>query len=79
LGLGRAQWVALTLPLWDENRAVIEALARTDFRGRVAVAVREPLPANDPLVERIDHLLSPFDDAADRAADYLAGELRTAR
>jgi hypothetical protein len=75
LALERVRWVALTLPQWDENRAVVEALARTDFAGRIAVVARGPLPADDPLVPRIDHVLNPFDEAADGAAHYLREHL----
>jgi Kef-type K+ transport system membrane component KefB len=75
LPLAEVRWVVVTLPRWDEQRAVITALRGAGYPGRLIIAARDAIPADDPVARQIDRRCNPFDDAADRAADLVRDEL----
>ena len=76
LPLAEARWVVTTFPQWESNRALLHALRVAGYRGRVAGAVRDAAHGLALAKAGIDRVLNPFEDAADRAAQTLAAELR---
>jgi hypothetical protein len=76
LPMGEARWVITTFPQWESNRALLHALTAAGYRGRVAGAVRDAAHGLALAKAGIDRVLNPFEDAADRAAQTLAAEIR---
>lgn len=80
LPLGAAKWVVSTIPVHlpgvsqeDSRRTILQAVRATGFAGRVAVASRVDEDADRLLAAAADLVLDPFQDAADRAVELLAG------
>ncbi len=76
LPLSEARWVITTFPQWESNRALLHALKAAGYRGHIAGAVRDTAHGLALAKAGIDRVLNPFEDAADRAAQNLAAELR---
>jgi Trk K+ transport system NAD-binding subunit len=84
--LGRAEWVVSTVPAHptglthDDPRITLVQLARAaGFRGRIAVASHQQGEAEALTGAGADLVLEPFQDAADRAVELLAGAPEEAR
>jgi len=76
LPLTGARLVVTTFPQWESNRALLHALTAAGYRGRLAAAVRDAAHGRALAEAGVRHLINPFDDAADRAAQTLFEELR---
>jgi len=76
LPLRKLRWVITTFPLWESNRALLHALHAIDYRGQVVGAVRDVAHGRALAAAGVAQVLSPFDDAADHAAERLAREIR---
>ena len=76
LPLAEARWVVTTFPQWESNRALLHALKAAGYRGHIAGAVRDQAHGRALAQAGIDRVLNPFEDAADRAAQTLAAEIR---
>ncbi len=76
LPLAEARWVITTFPQWESNRALLHALQAAGYRGHIAGAVRDTAHGLALAKAGIDRVLNPFEDAADRAAQTLAAEIR---
>ena len=77
LPLENVRWVISTLPHPDVNLTLMRALANQDYTGKVAVTAH-----NEPeghMLEKAGahHVLYPFMDAAEFAAEVIAGENKT--
>ncbi|HEY0720476.1 MAG TPA: cation:proton antiporter family protein [Gammaproteobacteria bacterium] len=68
-------WVVTTLPQWEDNRALLHALAEVGFHGRVAGVVRDELHEGAMHNAGIEMVINPFHDAAEQAARELIDEL----
>jgi hypothetical protein len=77
LPLAEARWVVSSLPAWDSNRALLDALKSTGFTGQVAAVARDA--EHHQKLERagVKRVLNPFDDAADEAARSLRQDIQT--
>ncbi len=78
LPLAGAQWIVTTLPQPEAHHVLMSGLKHIGYRGRIAVLARDEnqiaaLKSTDP-----DKILYPFNDAADYAAEELAGLVRSA-
>jgi Trk K+ transport system NAD-binding subunit len=74
LPLSSVRWVVSTLPQPDVNLTLLRALNNQGYTGKVAVTAH-----NEPEGNLLDHagadkVLYPFIDAADFAAEVIAGE-----
>ncbi|MEX0958538.1 MAG: cation:proton antiporter family protein [Burkholderiales bacterium] len=78
LPLGYAKWVVSTLPEAHLNAALIQNLRRLGFRGRVALTAHTEYAASQLREAGAQIVLRPFHDAADFAAEHIAGELSAA-
>ncbi|NIC43451.1 cation:proton antiporter [Aquabacterium sp. A08] len=76
LPMAGVRWVISTLPLPESNRALLEALRGSEFRGRVAVTVRDESAHLEARALGVDRTFSPFEDAASHAAEQLLAELQ---
>jgi len=77
LPLENVRWVISTLPHPDVNLTLMRALANQDYTGKVAVTAH-----NEPEGKMLEkagahHVLYPFMDAAEFAAEVIAGESKT--
>ena len=77
LPLENVRWVISTLPHPDVNLTLMRALANQDYTGKVAVTAH-----NEPEGKMLEkagahHVLYPFMDAAEFAAEVIAGENKT--
>lgn len=75
LPLSRARWVVSTLPQIEINLALLDALRRHGFEGRIAMAAHSERDAGRLAQAGVNKVLMPFDDAADFAANTIAKEL----
>ena len=75
LPLPQARWVVSTLPQIEINLALLDALRRHGFAGRIAMSAHSERDAKRLTHAGVDKALMPFDDAADFAANTIAGEL----
>ncbi len=80
LPLERAAWVVSSVPALgagltheDPRVALIDAVRTAGFRGRIAVTSHREAEAERLLAAGADMVLEPFQDAADRAVELLAG------
>ena len=76
LPLQDASWVFSSLPVLEAQRALLAGLRAGQFRGRVAVAVREAMPEQALRELGVDRVFQPFEDAADHAGEQLLASLR---
>lgn len=76
LPLAQARWVVIALPDWPSTQTLLHGLALADYRGRIAAASRDPVHRESLQAAGVDHILNPFDDAADHAAQYLCTQVR---
>ncbi|RJQ46729.1 MAG: sodium:proton exchanger [Gammaproteobacteria bacterium] len=74
LPLSQARWVVSTLPQIEINLALLDALRRHGFEGRIAMAAHSERDAGRLAQAGVDKVLMPFDDAADFAANTIAEE-----
>lgn len=77
LPLSEARWVITTFPDWESNRALLHALKASQFSGQVAGAVRDVRHGQALQAAGVQYILNPFDDAADHAAQRLAGQIHS--
>jgi hypothetical protein len=75
LPLATAQWVLSSLPEWQMNRLLLDALGRSGYRGRIAAVVRDDAHALALSGAGVALVINPFTDAADHAAAILVSEL----
>ncbi len=75
LPLPEARWVVSTLPQIEINLALLDALRRHGFAGRIALTAHSERDARRLTDAGVDKVLMPFDDAADFAANTIATEL----
>jgi hypothetical protein len=78
LPLSRTDWVVITVPgveqgltHEDPRRAVLQGLRAIGFTGRIAAVARNEDEARELARLGADRILSPFEDAADRAVELL--------
>jgi Kef-type K+ transport system membrane component KefB len=76
LPLRHARWVITSFPQWESNRALLHALQAVHYDGHVVGAVRDAAHGRALKAAGIQHVLNPFDDAADHAAARLAHDIR---
>jgi len=76
LPLAQLNWVVTTLPSWDANRALLQALQTAGYAGAVAAAARDAAHGQALQAAGVARILNPFDDAADHAARTLAVDIR---
>jgi hypothetical protein len=77
LPLEQVRWIVSTMPSVAANLALLDALKQHGYRGTIAVALHSD---SEPDAERLracgaTHLLYPYADAADYAADLVADNL----
>ena len=65
----------LPLPQIEINLALLDALRRHRFAGRIVMSAHSERDAKRLTHAGVDKALMPFDDAADFAANTIAGEL----
>jgi hypothetical protein len=73
LPLDHAPWVVSSVPNRDVNLALLQALRRHGYRGRVALAAHTDYDAQMLEAAGTDLVLQPYTDAADQAVDLLTG------
>ncbi|MFQ5756923.1 MAG: cation:proton antiporter [Acidiferrobacterales bacterium] len=73
LPLDHAPWVVSSVPDRDVNLALLQALRRHGYRGRVALAAHTDYDAQMLVAAGTDLVLQPYTDAADQALDLLMG------
>jgi Kef-type K+ transport system membrane component KefB len=78
LPLDGAKWIVITLPQPDAYHVLMSGLKHSGYGGRVAVLARDENQVAVLKTTETDKILYPFNDAADFAAEELAGLLRTA-
>ncbi|HAI58430.1 MAG TPA: sodium:proton exchanger, partial [Xanthomonadaceae bacterium] len=76
LPLSGVQWVISALPQFEDQRTLLGGLRGTGFSGRIAVVVREHLPAHRLRGLGVDRVFQPFQDAADHAGGQILAALR---
>jgi Kef-type K+ transport system membrane component KefB len=76
LPLEHATWVVTTLPHLESNRAFLHALRHIGFKGKVAGMVRDDIHGSALSAAGVDHVLNPFNDAADYAARVFVDEIK---
>jgi Trk K+ transport system NAD-binding subunit len=64
------------LPQWESNRALLHALHAAHYASHIAAAVRDAAHGRALARAGIEHIINPFDDAADFAAEHLARDMR---
>jgi hypothetical protein len=77
LPLDQARWVVSSLPAWESNRALLEALKTLGFAGQVAMVARDADHQQQLQNAGVTRMLNPFDDAADAAARSLRSDILT--
>ena len=77
LPLIQARWVISSLPSWDSNRALLQALDEVGYPGQVAAVARDAAHRRQLEAAGVARVLNPFDDAADHAARSLRAEIRS--
>jgi hypothetical protein len=75
LPIKNLRWVVTTLPQWEDNRALLNALSEVGYTGRIAGVVRDELHEGAMRNAGIDMVMNPFNDAAEQAARELIDEL----
>jgi Kef-type K+ transport system membrane component KefB len=75
LPIKNLRWVVTTLPQWEDNRALLNALSEAGYTGRIAGVVRDELHEGAMRNAGIDMVMNPFNDAAEQAARELINEL----
>ena len=76
LPLASAQWVVSTLRTLEQDRALVLALRRLGYRGRLAVTAHSAAEAERLREAGADAILLPFQDAADHAAERVFSDCR---
>ncbi|MDO9568571.1 MAG: cation:proton antiporter [Hydrogenophaga sp.] len=76
LPLKHARWVITSFPQWESNRALLHALQAARYSGEIAGVVRDAAHGRAMGEAGIQRIFSPFDDAADHAAERLAHDIR---
>jgi hypothetical protein len=76
LPLAKTRWVVATLPQRESVLELQRALHRGGYDGAFAAAARLPGDGEALDGHRIDLILRPYQDAADRAADRIIAQLR---
>ena len=76
LDLREVGWVISTLPRAQASLEVLRAFRTAGFRGSAVLAARDPVPSEALEAADVQRVLRPFVDAADHAADALAGDIR---
>jgi Trk K+ transport system NAD-binding subunit len=71
------RWVVSSLPAWESNRALLEALKTLGFAGQVAMVARDVDHQQQLQNAGVTQVLNPFDDAADAAARSLRSDILT--
>ena len=79
LPLRQVQWVITTLPHWEPNRALLQALHTSGYGGQIVGAARDAAQRHALAEAGIAQVFNPFEDAADHAADRLASAIRAQR
>lgn len=77
LPLTHAQWVVSTLPTWESNRALLNALDEAGFTGQVAAVARDPIQHQQLEARGVSRVLNPFEDAAEHAARTLFDAIKS--
>jgi len=77
LPLQQARWVVSSLPAWESNRALLDALKAIGFAGQVAAVARDADHQQQLQNAGVTRVLNPFDDAADEAARSLRSDILT--
>jgi Kef-type K+ transport system membrane component KefB len=75
LPLAHTRWVVSSLPVWESNRALLDALKTSGFVGQVAAVARDPDHQKQLQGAGVTRVLNPFDDAADEAARSLRSDI----
>jgi len=76
LPLEHTKWVVTTLPQLESNRAFLNAIRQTCFRGKIAGMVRDDIQASTLKTAGVDRVVNPFNDAADYASNIFIEEIR---
>jgi Kef-type K+ transport system membrane component KefB len=71
LPLGEAEWVVSSVPDRSVNLVLLDALGRQGYKGKVAATARNAEDAEALEKAGADVVFSPYDDAAERAAEVL--------
>jgi Kef-type K+ transport system membrane component KefB len=76
LPLSKVEWVVATLPDWESNSALLEALNSARYKGKIAAVARDD--SNETLLRGAGahKVINPFGDGADYAAQTLFEDLR---
>jgi Kef-type K+ transport system membrane component KefB len=75
LPLASAKWVVSTLPEVHLNIGLGQTLRRLGYRGRIALTAHTEYTAGQLREAGAETILRPFNDAADFAAEHIAGDL----
>ncbi|HUF22150.1 MAG TPA: cation:proton antiporter [Burkholderiales bacterium] len=75
LPLDSAKWVVSTLPEVHLNIGLGQTLRRLGYRGRIALTAHTEYTAGQLREDGAEIILRPFNDAADFAAEHIAGDL----
>lgn len=80
LPLKNSEWVVSTIPIHptglsheDTRMTLLQVTRASGFRGRIAITSHSKPDTEDLLASGADIVLEPFQDAADRAVELLAG------
>jgi Kef-type K+ transport system membrane component KefB len=77
LPLATADWVVTTLPTWEANRALLNALKALGLTGRIAGVVRDEIHGRALHAAGATRVINPFFDAADHAAQMITDALES--
>ena len=75
LPLRQARWVVSSLPSWESNRALLDALKASGFDGQLGAVARDAVHHARLEKAGVTRVLNPFNDAADQAARSLCSEI----
>ena len=75
LPLTKAGWIVTTLATWEANRALLHGLKGLASTSRIAGVVQDETHEQMLRATGVIHIINPFRDAADHAAQMITNEL----
>jgi Trk K+ transport system NAD-binding subunit len=75
LPLTKSDWIVTTLATWEANRALLHGLKELASTSRIAGVVRDETHEQMLRATGVIHIINPFRDAADHAAQMITNEL----
>ena len=75
LPLAKADWIVTTLATWEANRVLLHGLKELASTAHIAGVVRDETHEQMLRATGVTHIINPFRDAADHAAQMITNEL----